>query len=365
LSHLVVPKIECVESGDNFGRFLAEPLEKGFGVTLGNALRRVLLGYLPGAAVTRVKIEGIQHEFSPIPHVKEDAMEFLLNLKALRLKPISGQPGKLILDVEGKGRVCAGDLKPSTDFEIATPELYLATLDSPEARLYAEVDVELAKGYREAEHSDNLPIGVIPVDAIFSPMRKVNFTVEPTHTGRETSQERLCLEVWTDGTISPIDAINHSAEILVQQLSPFVEYTPVPEVEAEEKLLRLAIPDEYYDMPVEQLDLSVRTMNCLRRANIATVGELISTGEKELLSLRNFGQKSLQEIEERLKAIGLSLTPQLEESPPPAHEGGVGEESTQPEVVADLAAGEIGEETGSVAESEAEMGEGQPAEKQS
>ncbi len=362
MSHLAIPKIECVESGDNFGRFLAEPLEKGFGVTLGNALRRVLLGYLPGAAVTRVKIEGIQHQFSPIPHVKEDAMELLLNLKALRLKPISGQPGKLILDVEGEGRVCAADIQPSTDFETANPELYLATLDSPEARLYAEIDVELAEGYREAEYSDNLPIGVIPVDAIFSPMRKVNFTVEPTHIGRETSQERLCLEVWTDGTISPIDAISHSAEILVQQLSPFVEYTRIPQVEAEEKPLRLAIPEEYYNMPVEQLGLSVRTMNCLRRASIATVGELISKGEKELLTLRNFGQKSKQEIEERLKAIGLSLTPQLEESTPPAEEETEGEQSTQQEEAADLAAGEIGEETGSVTESETEMGKSQPAE---
>ena len=358
MSHLVLPKIECVESGDNFGRFLAEPLGKGFGITLGNALRRVLLGYLPGAAVTRVKIEGIQHQFSSIPHVKEDTMEFLLNLKALRLKPVSGQPGKLILDVEGEGRICAADIEPSADFEIANPELYLATLDSPEAKLYAEIDVELAEGYREAEYSDNLPIGVIPVDAIFSPMRKVNFTIEPTHTGRETSQERLCLEVWTDGTISPTDAISLSAEILVQQLSPFVDYAQVPQVEAKEKPPRLAIPEEYYNMPVEQLDLSVRTMNCLRRASIATIGELISRGEKELLALRNFGQKSKQEIDERLEAIGLSLTPQLEE-PAPSAEEGMEEEAT------DLTAGETGEETGNLAENDVERGGNQPSEQQS
>ena len=362
LSRLVIPKIECVESGDNFGRFVAEPLEKGFGTTLGNALRRVLLGYLPGAAVTRVKIEGIQHQFSPIPHVKEDAMEFLLNLKALRLKSVSGQPGRLILDVEGEGRVCAADIKPSADFEIVNPELYLATLDSAEAKLYAEIDVELAEGYRKAEYTDNLPIGVIPVDTIFSPMRKVNFTVEPTHAGRETSQERLCLEVWTDGTILPVDAISQGAEILVQQLSPFVDYARAPQVEAKEKPLRLAIPEEYYNMPVEQLDLSVRTMNCLRRASIDTVGELITRGEKELLSLRNFGQKSKQEIEERLKAIGLSLTPQLEEPAPLDEEEVEGEESAQQEEAVDLAAGEIGGETESVAESEAETGESQPAE---
>ena len=311
MSHLIIPKIDCVESGDNFGRFQAEPLEKGFGVTLGNALRRVLLGYLPGAAVTRVQIEGIQHEFSTIPHVKEDTIEFLLNVKALRLKPLSGQPGKLTLEVEGEGQVCAADIKPSTDFEIVNPELYLATLDSPEARLYVEFDVELGKGYREAESSDDLPVGAIPVDAIFSPIRKVNFTIEPTHVGRETSLERLCLEVWTDGTISSEDAISHGARILVEQLSPFVDYVKVSQMKAEEQLARLSIPDEQYNMPVEQLNLSVRTMNCLRRGGIATVGELISKGERELLSLRNFGQKSKRELEERLKALGLSLVPQV------------------------------------------------------
>jgi len=311
LSHLIIPKIDCVESGDNFGRFQAEPLEKGFGVTLGNALRRVLLGYLPGAAVTRVQIEGIQHEFSTIPHVKEDTIEFLLNVKALRLKPLSGQPGKLTLEVEGEGQVCAADIKPSTDFEIVNPELYLATLDSPEARLYVEFDVELGKGYMGAESSDDLPVGAIPVDAIFSPIRKVNFTIEPTHVGRETSLERLCLEVWTDGTISSEDAISHGARILVEQLSPFVDYVKVSQMKAEEQLARLSIPDEQYNMPVEQLNLSVRTMNCLRRGGIATVGELISKGERELLSLRNFGQKSKRELEERLKALGLSLASQV------------------------------------------------------
>jgi len=313
LSHLAIPKIECVESRDNFGRFLAEPLEKGFGTTLGNALRRVLLGYLPGAAVTRVKIEGIQHEFSPIPYVKEETIEFLLNVKALRLKPISGHPGKLTLEVEEEGRVCAADIKPSTDFEIANPELYLATLDSPEARLYVELDVDLAEGYRDAEPSDNLPVGTIPVDAIFTPIRKVNFTVESVHIGQETSRERLCLEVWTDGTISPVDAISNGANILIEQLSPFANYVAISQIEEEKELIRLSIPDEKYNMPVEQLDLSMRTMNCLRRGGISTVGELISKGEQELLSLRNFGQRSKQELEERLNTLGLSLTPQIEE----------------------------------------------------
>ena len=321
MSRLAIAKIECVESSDNFGRFRAEPLEKGFGVTLGNALRRVLLGYLPGAAVTRVKLEGVQHEFSTIPFVKEDATEFLLNVKALRLNPLSGQPGKLTLEVEGEGRVCAADIKPSVDFEIANPELYLATLASPEARLYVEFDVELGEGYREAESSDNLPVGVIPVDAIFTPITRVNFTVEPTHIGWEVSQERLELEVWTDGTILPVDAISHSASILVEQLAPFVDYARISQIEEEKQFIRASIPDEKYNMPVEQLDLSVRTMNCLRRGGITTVGELISKGEKELLALHNFGQKSKQEVEERLGGLGLSLTPQIE--------GGVGESQAE------------------------------------
>jgi len=303
-----VPNIECVESEGNFGRFVAEPLEKGFGVTLGNAMRRVLLGYLQGAAVTRVKIEDIQHEFSTIPNVREDVTEFLLNVKALRLKPLADRPSKLILEVEGEGQVSAADIKPSADFEIANPELYLATLDSPEARLYVEFDVELSQGYKEAESSDNLPVGVIPVDAIFTPMRKVNFTIEPVHIGQETGRERLYLEVWTDGTILPADAISRSAEILTEQLSPFVNYPRIAEMKEEEPS-RLSIPEELYNMPVEQLDLSVRTMNCLRRGGIATVGELISKGEKELLALRNFGQKSKREIDERLETLGLSLAP--------------------------------------------------------
>jgi len=342
LFRLAIPRIECAESKDNYGRFLVEPLEKGFGVTLGNALRRVLLGYLPGAAVTRVMIEGIQHEFSTIPYIKEDTTEFLLNVKALRLKSLSGQPGTLTLEVEGEGQVYAADIKPSTDFEIANPELYLATLDSAEAKLYVEFDVELGEGYRQAEFSDNQPVGTISLDAIFTPIRKVNFNIEPIHIGQETSRERLYLEVWTDGTIPPTDAISHSASILIEQLSPFVEYPRISQMKVEEQLIRLSIPDEQYNMPVEQLDLSVRTMNCLRRAGIITVGELISKGEKELLALRNFGQKSKQELEERLNTLGLSLKPQVKE------------EAAQPEEATDLDT--KGVEAGEEAEKESTPG---------
>jgi len=311
---LAVPKIECIDSGDKYGRFLAEPLEKGVGTTLGNAMRRVLLSYLPGAAVTRVRIEGVQHEFSPIPYVKEDVLEFLLNVKALRLKPLSDRPVRLTLEKEEKGEVYAADISPSNEIEIVNPELYLVTLGSPKARLYVDLDVELGTGYRLAESSDNLPVGTIPVDAIFTPVRKVNFTIEPIHVGQETSRERLYLEVWTDGTISPVIAISYAASLLVEQLTPFVDYGRVSQIEEEKKALRASIPKDLFNMPVEQLDLSVRAMNCLRRSGINTVGELISTGEKELLSLRNFGQKSKQEIDERLRTLGLSFSPDVEEA---------------------------------------------------
>ena len=330
MSRLVIPKIECIESRDNFGRFLAQPLEKGFGVTLGNSLRRVLLNYLPGAAVTRVRIEGIQHEFATIPHVQEDVPEFLLNVKELRLIPLSGQPAKLILEVEREGRVCAADIKPSTDFEVANPELYLATLDSPEAKLYVEFDVELGEGYREAEPSGNLSVGTIPVDALFTPIRKVNFTVEPIHVGKESSHQQLYLEVWTDGTVSPSEAISRSAVVLVEQLTPFVDYVKVSQLKEEEEAIRLSIPEEQFNMPVEQLNLSVRTMNCLRRGGIETVGYLISKTEKELLALRNFGRKSEQELEERLKEMELSLRSEAELAPS-TEEGKEGEEETEHE----------------------------------
>jgi DNA-directed RNA polymerase subunit alpha len=314
LSRLVIPKITCIESKDNFGHFLAEPLEKGFGTTLGNSLRRALLSYLPGAAVTAIMIEGIQHEFSTIPNVQEDVTELVLNVKELRLVPVSGQPGKLVLEAHGEGPVYASNIRPSTDLTVANPELYLATLDSPEARLYIELDVEMGEGYRAASTIDNLPIGVIPIDAIFTPVRKVNFTVEPTHVGQVTSRERLSLEIWTDGTISPVDALTRSAAIIAEQLAPFADYAEISGEDEEDHAARLSIPEEIYNMPVTGLNLSVRTMNCLRRGNIETVGQIMGKKESELLALRNFGQKSKQEIEDRLQEMGLSLKQQPEES---------------------------------------------------
>lgn len=313
MSELLIPIIECTDIEENYGRFIAEPLEKGIGITLGNSFRRVLLGYLPGAAVSQVRIEGVQHEFTVIPNAKEDVMEFLQNIKEMRLRPLSSRGGTLILEVEGAGLVCAADIKPSADFEITNPELNLITMNRPDAALYVEMDVEIGTGFRVAESTENMPVSTIPVDAIFTPIRKVNYSVEPTHLGRETSRERLQLDVWTDGTMSPVDAVSQAGAILIEQFTPFVEYVKISQMKAEERAIRLSIPDEKFNMPVEQLDLSVRTMNCLRRSNIATVGELIGKGAKELLKLRNFGQKSYQEIEDRLSSIGLSLNPKPED----------------------------------------------------
>ncbi len=311
---LSIPKIESVEQSDKYGRFAAEPLEKGFSTTLGNALRRVMLRYLPGAAVTNVRIEGIQHEFTAIPDVKEDVLDFLLNIKSLKIRSLSGQTGKLYLEKEGRGEIHASDIASSVDFEIVNPELYLATIDSPDGRLMVEMDVELGTGYQPAGSSANLPVGTIPVDAIFTPVRKVNFNTEPVHLGRETSLERLVLEIWTDGTMAPSRALSRGAAILAEQLKPFVDYGRSTQIDEERQAIRAAIPDDLFNMPVEKLDLSVRAMNCLRRSGINTVGELVSLGEKELLSLRNFGQKSRQEVEEKLQTLGLSFSQAAVES---------------------------------------------------
>lgn len=320
MSELVLPKIELVEGDDKFGRFIAEPLEKGFGVTLGNALRRVLLSYLPGAAVNMVAIVGVQHEFSTIPHVKEDTMDLLLNIKALRIKAVANRSGKLTLEVTGEKKIYASDIQPSVEFEIANPDLYLATLDSPKARLEMEMNVELGRGYAPADSGDNVQVGAIPLDSIFTPVTKVDFSTEPIHIGRETSLERLHLEVRTDGTISPADALSQAADILIGQFTPFAGFGQLPEAEEEKEAVALDIPQEKYNMSVEQLDLSVRTMNCLRHAGITTVGEVIEKGEKELMGLRNFGHKSLVELRERFDAMGLSLAEEETETEPEPEE---------------------------------------------
>jgi DNA-directed RNA polymerase subunit alpha len=213
----------------------------------------------------------------------------------------------LSLEKQKEGPIYASDINPSTDFEIVNPDLYLATVDSPEARFYVDFDVEIGMGFKAAESTDNLSVGTIPIDAIFTPVRKVNYSIEPIHVGETSSRERLILEIWTDGTIAPADAMSNSASILVEQITPFVEFSKVSQIAEEKKALKASIPQELFDMPLEQLDLSVRAMNCLRRGGINTVGELVSTDQKELLGLRNFGEKSRQEVQERLKVLGLSF----------------------------------------------------------
>jgi DNA-directed RNA polymerase subunit alpha len=297
MPELSIPTVTCIESSADYSRFLAEPLEPGFGVTLGNAVRRVLLSSLPGAAVTWVKIEGIQHEFSPIPHVKEDAMEFLLNVKQLRLCPLSRQPGQLILDVKGEGKVSAADISPSAEFRIANPELYLASLDSSKAKLYVELNVELGRGYVQAKSADGLPVGALPVDAIFTPVRKVNFSVEPIKPGQEGSPEKLILEIWTDGTILPWEALNQSAIVLINQFSSFRDFE-VPMARA------LPILPEQYDTPLEELNLSTRSYNSLKRAGIFTLGQLLEKGRDGLPPLPGLGAKSRAEVEELMARLG-------------------------------------------------------------
>jgi DNA-directed RNA polymerase subunit alpha len=312
LIEVVLPKVEQAEGSATYGKFVAEPLERGFGITLGNALRRVLLSSLPGAAITWMKIDGVLHEFSTIPHVKEDTMGFLLNVKAIRIRPLANRPGTLYLEAKGEGEVTAGHIQPSADFEILNTEQRLATLDSLEARLTVEFNVELGRGYRpvgkgylEGKES-GLPIEVIPVDAIFTPVRRVNFTTEPVRPGLETAQERLVLEVWTDGTIPPIEAVSQASQILEDNLIPFLELTR-PRVAADKEKKVPVLPPEKYNVPLEELGLSMRTYNCLKRAGIDSLGQLVEKTEKELMELRHFGQKSLEEVQERLGVLGLAL----------------------------------------------------------
>jgi len=294
-----------VDSQDNYGRFVAEPLERGFGITLGNALRRVLLGSLLGAAVTWVRLEGIQHEFSVIPHAKEDTTEFLLNVKGLRLRSLTKQEGKLLLEVEGEGEIRASDIKPSADFEIVNPELHLITLDSAEAELSVEFNVELGRGYEPASHTDGLPIGIMPVDAIFTPVLRVNYFVEPSRLAEHGQYEKLSLDVWTDGTISAIEAITESAQILGEQFSFFGSLVSTIAGEAEKGPAATGIPIEQYEMPLERLGLSPRVFNCLRRNKISKVGQLLEMTEEELLSLKKLGKKSVEELRQWLQELDL------------------------------------------------------------
>lgn len=299
------PTIRIVESTDEYGKVVVEPLERGFGVTLGNAIRRVLLSSLPGAAVTSVRIDGVQHEYSTIPHVKEDVTEFLLNVKGIRIKALADRPGTLRLDVQGPGQVTAGDIQPSAEFELANPELYLASLDSAESHLSVEFHVEIGKGYVPATHTDGQQIGILPVDAIFTPVTRVNYTVEKTRVGQLTNYDRLVLEIWTDRTKSISEAIREAGQILVDSFFQFVTLGQAVEGTPDRQPLAHAIPAEQYNMPIERLELSARTLNCLKRAKINKVGEVLEKSHDELLKIKNFGDKSLAELYDRLRTLGL------------------------------------------------------------
>jgi DNA-directed RNA polymerase subunit alpha len=258
-------------------------------------------------------IESVQHEFSTIPHVKEDSIDFLLNVKAIRLRHLAQRSGKLRLEAEGEGQVRAGDIKPSADFEIVNPELYLAALDAPEARLDVEFNVEIGRGYVPASSSDSLPIGAIPIDAIFTPVRKVNYSVEPSSLREGSNQEKLILEVWTDGSISPIEAVSQSAALLIEQFGCFRELAKAITQEGAEIVWQRLIPPEQYLMPLDQLNLSTHTYNSLRRGGVTTLGQILEKSLDGLCALAGFGAKSREEVEAALKRLDLPFIPEAKE----------------------------------------------------
>ena len=302
------PKIEVVERGEDYGKFVVEPLERGYGTTFGNSLRRILLSSIPGAAVRSVKIEGVLHEFSTIPGVVEDTTQIILNLKRLSLKIHSDEEKVLVIDAENKGDITAGDIRADSDVDIINPELHIATL-AEGARLYMELRAGRGRGYVSADKNKTgeQEIGIIPIDSIYSPITKVNFSVENTRVGQVTDYDKLTLEVWTDGSVTPEEAVSVGAKILTDHLVLFVGLTDRGKdtdimVEKEE-----ASTDRTLDMPIEELDLSVRSYNCLKRAGINSVGELCSRTEEEMMKVRNLGRKSLEEVVEKLESLGLSL----------------------------------------------------------
>ena len=296
-----------------YGIFFAEPLERGFGLTLGNSLRRVLLSSIEGAAVTSVRIAGVLHEFSAVPGVKEDVTDIILNLKQLRLKLNAEHPKTLTLKAAGEGEVRAAQIAPDPDIEVLTPDLYVCSLDK-DGRLDVELEVRHGRGYVPADRNkrDGMPVDVIPIDAIFSPVRKVNFLVEDTRVGQATDYNKLILEVWTDGSVLPQDAVAYAAKILKDHLTIFINFEEAPEAEEEavdEVRDRMV---ENLSRPVEELELSVRSANCLKNSNIRHIFELVEKTEGEMLKTKNFGRKSLNEIKEILQGMNLSLGMKLD-----------------------------------------------------
>jgi DNA-directed RNA polymerase subunit alpha len=319
-SELIKPKkldIDPETHSRFYGKFTCEPLERGFGTTLGNALRRVLLSSLRGAAITSVKIKGVYHEFSPIPGVVEDVTEIILNLKGVRFKLHSKDEKVVVLSAKGEGEVKAGAFQTDGTVEILNPEAHIATL-ARDGELVIEATVKTGKGYLPAESNkeEGQAIGVIPIDAIFSPIKKVNHIVSQARVGQQTDYDKLTLEVWTDGSVSPEDAVALAAKILKDQLTIFINFEEPREESDEKPAVEASRLNENLFRPVNELELSVRSANCLKNANIRLIGELVQKTEAEMLKTKNFGRKSLNEIKEILSEMGLSLGMKLENFPP-------------------------------------------------
>jgi DNA-directed RNA polymerase subunit alpha len=341
------PDVHVLETQDFYGKVAVEPLQRGFGLTIGNPLRRILLSSTNGSAITWVKIDDVVHEYTAIPGVKEEVMELLLNIKRIRIRAQSERTGKMRLDVSGAGRICAGDIATSSDFEVVNPELHLATLDSDDAHLSIEFNVEQGVGYQPAIQSDGtdgLPVGVLPVDAIFSPVRKVNYSVERTRVGQVTDYERLVLEVWTDGTIKPVEAVRRAAESLVNHFFLFSNLDRAAEAGVERT--PLLVSPEIYQTPIERLELSPRTLNCLKRAHITKVGEVLEMSDDELLKIRNFGEKSLTELRDKLSERGIT-PPRAEPLGTAVGQGELGPEAEPASRLPDLSPEDLGELIGS------------------
>jgi DNA-directed RNA polymerase subunit alpha len=304
------PRIECIETpgDDSYGKYVVEPLERGYGTTLGNSLRRILLSSLPGTAVTSVKIAGIQHEFSTIPGVKEDVTEIILNIKQIIARLHSQRTKTIYIEATGEGEVTAGDIKPDSEVEILNPDLHIATL-SADASLSIEMTIGHGRGYVSAERNklQQPIIGVIPIDSIYTPVVKVNYAVENTRVGNMTDFDKLTLEVWTDKTISARDAVSLGAKILCDHFALFTDLSET--ISSKSTVVEKAETqrDKVLEMTIEELDLSVRSFNCLKRANINTVEDLISKTEEEMIKVRNLGRKSLEEVVHKLAMMGLSL----------------------------------------------------------
>lgn len=317
---LIKPKRIEIDQGsytNSYGKFVCEPLERGFGITIGNSLRRVLLSSLQGAAIVSVKFDGVLHEFSTIPGVLEDVTDIILNLKEIKLKMIEGEEAVVHLSREGEGKVTAGDIDTHGLVEILNPDQHIATLNE-EAKLRMEMVVKTGKGYVPAEKnkSKDQPIGVIPMDAIFSPIEKVNYVVTNARVGQITDYDKLTLEVWTDGSVLPEDAVAYAAKILKEQMNPFINFEEEPEPLEEEEEEKEEKLNENLFRPVSELELSVRSANCLKNANITLIGELVQKTEAEMLKTKNFGRKSLNEIKSILESMGLSLGMKLDNFPP-------------------------------------------------